>query len=152
MPWITDTADVAALTGYAGAVTQADVDRAEAFIADEVDRHPDTPNVSARDTARLRRAAAYQVAWMLTHPEVFAAPARVAASITQPDLSITYTDATSASSSAAAGPPLLAPVAARILRRVSWLRLPRTLKVKPAGTAGLAADDVDEVGPWEPLP
>jgi hypothetical protein len=134
--------DVIDATGVS--VTEQQLAQAQADIEIFSGRiYPDTPRIRARDLYWLGRAVARQAAWLAGQ---FGLETRLDASQTQQD----------GTSTTLKGDGLvLAPMAARALKRVSWMRS-RTIHVRApiegAGPIGNAlSDDADESLPWTPM-
>lgn len=120
--WAT-IADVSAFTGIT--VTQSNIDAAQVMVelfADVV--YGQTANISVKNLRMLKLAVAYQAAWMTDHPDLF-----------------THVDLTSINQDGIfyvqgnANAMLLAPMAHRAIRRLSWKRN-RNIKIRPS-TRGL---------------
>lgn len=137
--WAT-TADVTSLTGKT--VTQTQLDHANAALELHTGRtHTDaSARTGARDTEWMRRAVAYQAAWMLTQPDMF------------DRLDYTEVGKDSGTPTKVTGTAMtLAPLARKALARVSWLRS-RSLHVKapfqdgpgPLGVLGGPIVDYDD--------
>lgn len=123
--WAT-TADVLSLTGTTA--TQAQVDQANAVIEVIGGKVYTLANahVGTRDTEWMRRACAYQAAWMLSQPDMFA----------RLDLSAVTQEGRAVGLKEHA--LVLAPLAKKALGRVSWARS-RSLHVRAPFEDGLGA-------------
>ena len=142
--WATAT-DVDTYTGITA--TDAEVLRAQALIelfSGTTTDASDDGLISTRNLRHLKMAVAYQAAWMTMHPDVF----------TNVDLNNISQDGVSATmqhDNAA----LLAPLALRCLRRLSWWNAPhRAHKRFPASVNTGNRDSAvgDDNIPWAPLP
>ena len=126
--------DVLTYTGET--VTDAQVMRAQAIIDMFAARTYDAlPRIGSRDLHWLKLAGAYQAAWMLSQPDMFS---RLDfATISSGSRPVELKGATL----------WLAPLAARALKRVSWLRS-RSLHVRTPFTDGLTpiSSDPDSSG------
>jgi hypothetical protein len=126
--------DVLTYTGET--VTDAQVMRAQAIIDMFAARTYDAlPRIGSRDLHWLKLAGAYQAAWMLSQPDMFS---RLDfATISSGSRPVELKGATL----------WLAPLAARALKRVSWLRS-RSLHVRTPFTDGLTpiSSDPDSAG------
>lgn len=147
--WAT-TADVLALTG--ATVTQTQLDQANSIIELHSGRiyalsgvtDPNgVTNTGARDIEWMRRACAFQAAWMLSQPDMFSRLDLSA--VTQEGRAVGLKDHAL----------VLAPLAKRALARVSWLKS-RSLHVRspfedgmgPIGVLGGPVIDYDDDGGW----
>ena len=140
--WAT-AGDVTTLTGVTAFAFQ--VEQANAVIELHAGRIYDPVNtplrVGAHDIEWMRRAAAYQAAWMVSQPDVFArldlteVPVGTSTPVKTRETAMT-----------------LAPLARRALKRVSWLKS-RSVHVRSAFQDGLgpisgAVIDYDDVAGW----
>jgi hypothetical protein len=127
-------ADVAALTGTT--VTDAQVTQAQAIIDMFSARTYDAlPRIGARDVYWLKLAVVYQARWMLDQPDMFS---RLDfATITMGSRPVQLKDDSLR----------LAPLAAKALKRCSWLRS-RSLHIRSPFTDGLTpiSSDPDSAG------
>lgn len=142
MVWCT-AADVQALTGKV--VGDEDVAQATGIIELTSGARVasfTTTSISNRNLDWLRRAVAYQAAWMVEHPDYFS----------RDDVSTFTQDGTSA----AYRPDglVLAPNARRCLKRLSWRGM-RTVQAVPGrrtwSAAPYTSDDYDNNLPFQPL-
>lgn len=124
--WAT-TSDVYNLTGET--VEDVDINKAQGIIDlfSEVTSESaltedgeSTGQISPKNLRYLRQATAYQTVWMLQHPDVF----------TNVDYSTFSEDGLSATNTHS-NAQILAPLATRALRRLTWLRPNRSLRVRP---------------------
>lgn len=138
MTWATPT-DVKNITGQT--VTEPNIAEAIGVIELKTGLLVDqTPNLSGRDGAYLRRAVAYQTVWQMDNPDVFV----------RLDVSSTGQDGQSANYRADA--LVLAPLAKLALKRLSW-KGTRSTSHERAG-ADVADDELDAYGrplPWRKL-
>lgn len=128
-PWAlpTDVAEIAGAT-----VTEADVVKAQTLIETVVGRTSEaTARISSSDQTWLKRAVAYQAAWMQDQPDLF----------TRTDVSGSSQDG--ASQQFRKDSHTIAPMAKTALKKVSWLRS-RSLKVGTRVTRGY----LDPAGAW----
>lgn len=142
--WAT-TVDVLSLTG--ATVTDTELTQANGVLELHVGRlYVDAiTRTGSRDAEWLRRACAYQAAWMLAQPDMYQR------------LDITSTGNGTGSVALTDHALVLAPLAKRALVRVSWLRS-RSLHVRSAATDGLGplsadplAEGNDSYEPWAPI-
>lgn len=142
--WAT-AADVDTLTGIT--VTDAEVLQAQAIVeifANTTTESSDAGLIATRNLRLLKRATAYQAAFMTEHPDLF----------THVDVTSFSQDGQSASQ-AHANAALLAPLAKRCIDRLSWHLEPlraykRASVYTDTGTRHSAVRD-DNM-PWVPLP
>lgn len=142
--WAT-ISDVDTFTGQT--VTDAEIARAQAIIeifANTTEEATDATPVSGRNAKLLAQAVSYQAAWMSEHPDVF----------TNVDVSSFSQDGMSASH-AHTEAALVAPLAMRCIRRLSWNLQPlqawkRSSVYTDTGNRNSAVRD-DQM-PWIPLP
>ncbi len=87
-------------------------------------------SIRAKDLAWLEKAVAYQAAWMPTQPGYFGKHS--VKEVSQDGAQIIYAGASQSNNSAMI---MLAPLAARALKNVSWMRS-RTIKIKPPSYEG----------------
>lgn len=128
-------------------VTLPDLKKAQAIVeifADTTTESTDAGLVSSRNARLLRRATAWQAAWMTEHPDTF----------TNLDVTSFSQDGQSASQ-AHANAHLLAPLAKRCIDRLSW-HLQPLRAYKPArfytDTGNRNSAVRDDALPWYPLP
>ncbi|MFD6094754.1 hypothetical protein ACFVWN_01045 [Nocardiopsis flavescens] len=134
------TGDVVTYTGHTPA--QDEVDRAELWIEQLCGAEVEDTSIGRRDRKRLRAAVAYQTVWMSEHPEIFTA-------VDVDDLRQDGVDAIFAHANAG----LLAPMAHRALRRLSW-RGTRSRTVGKGSRHRIGRDDWDydtRDRDWRPL-
>lgn len=126
--------DVLTYTGEA--VTDAQVMRAQAIIDMFTARTYDAlPRIGTRDLYWLKLATAYQAAWMLSQPDMYSR------------LDFATISAGSRPVELKEDTLRIAPLAAKALKRVSWLRS-RSLHVRSPFTDGLTpiSSDPDSAG------
>lgn len=128
MGWAT-AADVLAITRMT--VTDADVASAQFIIEivadissdssfDAGDPEQPTGLISPKNLRLLKMAVAYQAAWMLAHPDVFT---NIDSNdMSEDGLSLTYGNKDA---------NVLAPLARKCVRRLTWMRPNRSLRVQP---------------------
>lgn len=147
MAWATTT-DVATYTGVT--VTAAQVEQAQGVIeilADVTEDASDDGLISSKNLRLLKRAVAYQAAWMTQHPDMFTN--LDASSLSQDQVAATLRHDNAL---------ILAPWAKRCIDRLSWRRN-RALRIRPMGggpsiprrmnLTSAAADDDDPR--WTPI-
>lgn len=145
MPWATAD-DVFDLTGEN--VAAADLTKAQDIIelfAGVTEDASDQGLISGRNLRLLNRAVAYQAAWMPYHPDLY----------THMDAETQSQDGVSATR-AHDNARLLAPLALRFLRRVSWKQSP----LRAINRSGYTSDERgdrdsavrDDRFDWTPLP
>jgi hypothetical protein len=144
MAWATED-DVVALTGQA--VTTDELAMAQALIEGAIGRTEAmaTAEMVASDLEWLRRATSYQAVWMAGQPDLFTR--MNVKQLSQDGLSATMNE----------DALLLAPLAKRELKRLSWRRGTRSLDVEPFcptkrlrwPVGGPVVDYENE--PWQPL-
>lgn len=125
--------------------TQAQVDGAESVIALHCNRVPGDFTPSARDTYYLKMAVVWQAAWMMAKPGVEARES--VSQVTQDGMEV-VNDGHSA--------PVLAPLAKRSLKNLSWMAGRSVTMTPRAGGQPLTdatwlREDSDDSGSWEPL-
>lgn len=135
--WATP-ADVVTITGVTGvAVTDALVIQANAVIEMHAGRTYATAKATTgtRDAEWMKRAVAYQAAWMLSQPDMFTRLEMEAISATGRPVPIRESALT------------LAPLARRALKRVSWLKS-RSVHVRSQWQDGMSpiSSDPDSAG------
>lgn len=131
MGWASTT-DVLNITGVT--VQEEDVLQAQSVIETYCGRTEEgsTTNESIRpkDLVWLKKAVAYQAAWQTQQPGYYGRHA--IKEVNQDGAQVVYSSSSEANNSAMV---MLAPLAARALRNVSWMRS-RTIKVKPPSFQG----------------
>lgn len=131
--------EVTNLTGLS--VGESDVVMAQGIIELFVGRTEAVfATMQSRDRYWLKMAVVYQCAWMQSHPEVFSI--MDVAELRQVDLQVSFRE----------GDPhaaVLAPLARKALRRVSW-KGTRTIEVTSAFQAAVEAD-TDDAYDWQSL-
>lgn len=138
-----NASDVINATGVS--VTEQQLAQAQSAIEVFSGRiYPDSERMRTRDLYWLGRAVAYQAAWLAGQ---FGLETRLDATQTQQD---------GVSTTLQGDGLVLAPMAARALRRVSWMRS-RTIHTRaPIEGFGLVGNVLneanDELEPWQPLP
>jgi len=106
MTWAT-IADCTAVTGTTP--TAETLALAQSMVEDYVDREPSV-ELTTRDAAALRKAVAYQAAWLPGQPDILS---RVKAkSLSQDGMSVTFDHAAD---------QFLSPFAQRAIKRLSWM-------------------------------
>jgi hypothetical protein len=143
MAWCT-TNDVSTYTGIN--VGQENVEAAQSIIeifADTTEEASDNGNISSTNLNLLKKAVAYQAAWMTQRPDIFTN--MDVSSMNLDGLSVTTGHANSA---------ILAPLAKRCIARLSWKRA-KGIRVLPRRTRPVWVDreydQYDGIGPWEAL-
>lgn len=132
------TQDVRELTGVS--VNDEQIARGQAMVELYSNRGPDAfESLSTKDQRLIKRATAYQVAYMDAHPELFAQMDVAAQS--QTDLSVSFRQDETAA--------LIAPLARMALRGVSWRRS-RSVRVKSTFEEEWASGNDDALA-WRPL-
>lgn len=156
---MTDWATVADVLAITGATVSADqLTRAQFIIEVAADVSPDSsfeqsdttqPSglISPKNLRYLKMAVAYQAAWMLAHPDVFT-------NVDVKDLSedgLSFTAGNSDSN-------VLAPMARKCVRRLTWMRPNRSIRVQPhlnpafSGLFGTRDSAVaDDSRDWTPM-
>lgn len=144
--WATE-ADTLMLTGFE--VTAAQVAQAQAIVelfSDTTADASDAGAISSKNLRLLKMAVCYQAAWMTVHPDVF----------TNVDLS-TYTQDGLSATQSHENAGILAPLARRCIRRLSWKR-PGSIQVAPRLDPALIdsfgprdSAVTDDRRPWSPL-
>ena len=136
---ITTPAEVETLTG--STVTEANITVASSIVEVHAGRNQDVwPHLKAADARTLKLAVAFQAAWLTAHPD--ALTRMDVDSMSQLDQSITPRAAESLT---------LAPLARRMLKRLSW----RGIRSVPLTTdfQRTTPSDDDVADPyWSPLP
>jgi len=144
MAWTT-VDDVATKTGKA--VSAETLVQAQAVVEAYlgIDETDSAAWLKARDLRTLARATQYQAAYLQDHPEVLTERDLVAMS--QPDLSVTFRQATVNTS-----PRWLAPLAAMTLRQFSYAG-PRSVELESEITDPSLSDDDETYDPdaWRPI-
>ena len=148
MPWAT-TDDVSLITG--ATVTDGDLARAQSVIEVFVGRTESETSTSRMTTAALgwlRKAVAYQAAWMKARPDLFE------------QVSVKRTSADGQTIEFTGDGQLLAPFAKRALKRLGWkgtrsIYAPSTLasarvRLYPASEGVVGVHDFPD-DPWHPL-
>lgn len=136
--WAT-IADVAALTGKT--VTQAVLNQAESIVETLTGAVAEfaADLVSARDQHFLKKAVAYEAAWLADQPDAF----------TRSDVSSASQDGQAATFKPDA--LVLAPMARKAILRLSW-RGTRTIRpTRPGINDARSVDEVDDSLNWQPL-
>jgi hypothetical protein len=90
-----------------------------AGVDPELEMHPDLTDLSSANWSKLRRALAWQAVWCAAHPDVL--EAMDVQGVSQDGLSATYSTESA---------HLLAPLAARCIRRLSWKLAPLRARVR----------------------
>lgn len=144
MAWVT-TAEAKARTGWD--LSAADLALGQSVIEDAlgIDETDSAAWLKARDLRHLARATIYQAKFLVDNPGVLSERDLVA--VGQPDLRVTFKQP-----GAATLPAWMSPMAARVLRKLSFAGV-RAHQVDSALTAGV--DDEDDYATdndWEPLP
>jgi hypothetical protein len=147
--WAT-TADVLAITGTA--TTDANLALAQAIVEDHVNRTPEAVGaMRTRDLNNLRKAVAWQAIWLAGQPGLLQ---RVGTTgISQDGLNVTYSSRADL---------LLAPLAQRALKNLSWMGsrsiqirhrapLPGAGEFPTTAAAFLHSGGDSESAGWEPL-
>ena len=136
MPWGVLPADVLATTG--ASATTAQVAVADSVISIYVNRQSSaSASMSARDLATIRTAIAWQTPWQAAQPDM----------TTRSQFDSVSQDGTSVQSSAQWA-KVLAPLAARALKNLSW-KSSRTLRTPNVDVpTGLGADFLLETSDW----
>lgn len=103
----------------------------------------DASPISTANVRKLQRAVAFQAAWLETHPD--AIDAMDVTGVSQDGLSATYSAQNAA---------YLAPIAARLIRRLSWRLAP--LRARPGGARILDVGNRDNAErddqfTWSPM-
>jgi hypothetical protein len=123
--WAT-IADVFDLTGET--VTDVDISKAQGILFLFAETTTDAiPNTSPKNLRLLKQATAYQTVWMAEHPDVF----------TNVDVT-SYSQDGASNTQAHENAALLAPLARRCIKRLSWMRRPRSIRVGPALTGTIS--------------
>jgi len=136
MPSTLTPAEVETLTGVA--VSTGDLAVSRTVVEVHAGRNQDVwPYLKASDQRSLKLAVAFQAAWFTSHPEALGS--MDVASISQLDQSITPRDAEALT---------LAPLARRMLKRLSW----RGIRAVPIVTDFQRTHvDTDHAGYWGAL-
>lgn len=143
MAWVTDE-DVHDVTGREA--SPASLATAQVMIelfAGTTEIASDNGDISSRNLRLLKQAVAFQAVWLDAHPDVL--DAMDVEGVSQDGLSAQYADANA---------HLLAPLATRCLRRLSWkqqIRVGRSRRVASdrGNRDSAVSDDQYE---WSPLP
>lgn len=129
--WAT-IADVASITGVA--VEDADVLYSQAVIETYCGRTFEgskaNDSIRPKDVTWLRKAVAFQASWQVQQPGFYGRHS--IKEVNQDGAQVTYAGSSESNNSALV---MLAPLAARALKNLSWMRT-RSIKVKPPSFEG----------------
>lgn len=111
-------------------MSAGDIRAAQFIIEFAVNRDFEADAFSSRNQRWLKRAIAYQAAWMEEHPEVFTS--MDVASLSQVDFSVGFRNNPNSQ--------FLAPLARACMKRLSWMGS-RSVSIKSSLQAGAVTDD-----------